>query len=83
MEKKKRRPPINRHFLRAFVARRNGPPISEAAIEDFAARYLDGKSRKQREKAISGPWFAFLAEQLRKAVGRMRAMHAASHPQPN
>jgi hypothetical protein len=85
-KQKKRRPPIDRTYLRGFVRKIHGdkgPPISDEAIDQFARDYLDGKARAQQEMAICGPWLAFLSEQIRQATQSIMAHHSARHPNRN
>ena len=90
MAKRKRRP-IDRRFLRQFVARMEAAvgaaagtsPITREAIDQWAAENLDGKSRAEREKASGGPFLIFVTDQLRRATWRIMAMHAGEHPSPN
>ena len=82
-----RKKPIDRRFLRTFVAalesRANRTIVPHEAIEQFAIKHLDGKTRAQREAAIVGPWFRFLAEHLQRATQCILTAHAARHPSPN
>jgi hypothetical protein len=84
-KRKTRRPPIDRSFLRAWVARMEAdvPPVSDEAINQWAAEHLDGKNRRQREAAIVGPWLSFLSAGMRASMQRLMQKFGADHPQPN
>ncbi len=83
----KRRPPIDRRFLRKFVDSMEhvggACVVSRASIDQWATEHLDGKRRAQREKAIGGPWLVFLTEQITRATLRMAVMHSAENPGRN
>ncbi len=85
--KRKPKPPIDRAFLREFLARaeRHGRalPVTQEAIDRWARKHLDGKTRDEQERAICGPWLVFLTEELRQAVGRMMALRAGRNPSEN
>ena len=87
MARKQKRPPIDRAFLREFLARtaRHGPalPVTEEALDRFAREHLDGRTRDEQERAIVGPWLVFLAQQMQAAIRRKCAQHAARHPNQN
>jgi hypothetical protein len=85
MAKHKRRP-IDAAFVREFCRRmtaRGGPAISNEAIDQWAAKHLDGKTRDERETAVCGPLLAFLGDQMRDATKRLWNGHAARNPSPN
>ena len=86
-KRKKKRKPIDRAFLREWLARMErkagATPVSDEAIERFAVEHLDGKTRDQREEAIVGPWLGFLCGQMRASMLRMMEKRGADHPSRN
>ena len=79
-----RKKPIDRRFLLRFASPfLDRGVVTAVAIDEWAARYIDGRSRKEREKAIAGPWFEFLTAKLRASLARVMTMHAARHPSEN
>lgn len=86
-KRKPRLPPLGRAFLHELVdamQRESGASlISRDAVDEWARRNLDGRSRAEREKAIGGPFFHFLAGECQATTRRLWARYAARHPSEN